>query len=145
MDSISIEKINLNKSEDMVDVVSNISQSFQQAVNASYPDVDFKVSVLPSNQERSKSDFQCACAMQMAGILKKKTGSKVNPREVAGKIMENLPQNKLIKSTEIAGPGFINIFVNYQDFLKTQIANLVVNGVSIDKSGHKGRLVFMMS
>lgn len=37
-------------------------------------------------------------------MLKAK-GTKVNPREIAEKIVQNLPDNELIQRTEIAGPG----------------------------------------
>ena len=35
----------------------------------------------------------------------KARGEKVTPREIAQKILENLPENELIEKTEIAGPG----------------------------------------
>lgn len=37
-------------------------------------------------------------------MLKAK-GTKVNPREIAEKIIQHLPDNELIQKTEIAGPG----------------------------------------
>lgn len=37
-------------------------------------------------------------------MLKAK-GVKVNPREIAEKIIQNLPDNELVEKTEIAGPG----------------------------------------
>jgi len=35
----------------------------------------------------------------------KAQGVKTNPREIAEKIIQNLPDNDLIQKTEIAGPG----------------------------------------
>lgn len=37
-------------------------------------------------------------------MLKAK-GVKVNPREIADKIIRNLPDNELVEKTEMAGPG----------------------------------------
>lgn len=37
-------------------------------------------------------------------MLKAK-GKKVNPKEIAEKIVQNLPDNELVQKTEIAGPG----------------------------------------
>lgn len=37
-------------------------------------------------------------------MLKTK-GMKVNPREIADKIIRNLPDNELVEKTEMAGPG----------------------------------------
>lgn len=40
----------------------------------------------------------------MLQMLKAK-GMKINPRDMAEKIIQNLPDNELILKTEIAGPG----------------------------------------
>ena len=37
--------------------------------------------------------------------MMKSKGLKVNPREIAEKIVQNIPDNELIEKTEIAGPG----------------------------------------
>lgn len=37
--------------------------------------------------------------------MMKGKGLKVNPREIAEKISQNIPDNELIERTEIAGPG----------------------------------------
>lgn len=37
--------------------------------------------------------------------LLKARGAKVNPRDIAEKIIQNLPDNELIAKTEVAGPG----------------------------------------
>lgn len=51
------------------------------------------------------ADLQANAALALA----KRVGAK--PREVAEAIVANLPDNDLIASTEISGPGFINITV----------------------------------
>ena len=43
-------------------------------------------------------------------MLKAK-GVKVNPREIAEKIVQNIPDNELIQSTDIAGPGELSVAV----------------------------------
>lgn len=40
-------------------------------------------------------------------MLKAK-GVKVNPREIAEKIVQNLSDNELVQKTEIAGPGRVH-------------------------------------
>jgi len=42
------------------------------------------------------------------GQLKKK-GVKTSPREVANTLLAALPENNVIDSATVAGPGFINI------------------------------------
>ncbi|MDR1831357.1 MAG: arginine--tRNA ligase [Fusobacteriaceae bacterium] len=50
-------------------------------------------------------DFQTNFAMMNAKII----GD--NPRNIAGKIRDALPENEIIERLEVAGPGFINIFL----------------------------------
>lgn len=44
------------------------------------------------------------CDFVVLQMLKAK-GMKINPREIAEKIIQNLPDNELVQKTEIAGPG----------------------------------------
>jgi arginyl-tRNA synthetase len=56
-------------------------------------------------KQASHGDFACNVAMQLAKALKR------NPREVAQTIIASLPASDLVEKTEIAGPGFINVFL----------------------------------
>ena len=56
--------------------------------------------------ERVKDPAHGDFASNLAMRLAKQT--KSNPRDLARKIMENLPQSDVIEKSEIAGPGFIN-------------------------------------
>jgi arginyl-tRNA synthetase len=56
-------------------------------------------------KQASHGDFACNVAMQLAKALKR------NPREVAQAIIAALPASDLVEKTEIAGPGFINVFL----------------------------------
>ncbi|WP_446831244.1 arginine--tRNA ligase [Candidatus Foliamicus sp.] len=50
--------------------------------------------------------YACSAAMQLAGKLKRQ------PRDIAREIVDALPQNSLIERTEIAGPGFMNLWLH---------------------------------
>ncbi len=65
-------------------------------------------------RDKAHGDLATNLAMMMAKPAKK------NPRELAQLIIDNLPASDLVNRTEIAGPGFINIFLN-QDWLAQQI------------------------
>jgi arginyl-tRNA synthetase len=56
-------------------------------------------------KQASHGDFACNIAMQLAKALKR------NPREVAQAIVASLPASEWVEKTEIAGPGFINVFL----------------------------------
>ena len=60
---------------------------------------------IQGSSKKEFGDFQTNFAM----INSKKIG--VNPREIASKIIENFGENDKIEKLEIAGPGFINIYL----------------------------------
>ncbi|MCF7836549.1 arginine--tRNA ligase [Candidatus Gracilibacteria bacterium] len=64
--------------------------------------VDFSLEIPP---DKKYGDFACNAAMLLAKELKK------NPREVAEEISQKLEKNELVQKIEVAGPGFINIFL----------------------------------
>lgn len=65
-------------------------------------------------------DFQTNFAM----VNSKKIGK--NPREIAQNIIENIVKNEIIEKLEIAGPGFLNIFLN-EEYLAKKIKSINCN------------------
>ena len=45
---------------------------------------------------------------------------KSNPREVATKIVAEISDSDVIEKLDVAGPGFVNIFVK-KSFVETQV------------------------
>ena len=62
-------------------------------------------------------DYQTNFAMITAKDLKQA------PRKTAEKIVENFHESKIVEKIEIAGPGFINLFIK-EDFIKNSLINL---------------------
>lgn len=94
-----------------------ITEIVQQAVFSlkldDTPDVQIE-----RTRDKQHGDFACNIAMQLAKKLKK------NPRELAQAIIDAMPKSELIKEVSIAGPGFINIFVQpsvYHQLIKEVI------------------------
>lgn len=71
---------------------------------------------IQNTKDKSHGDFACNIAMMLA----KPAG--MNPRELAEKIIAALPSDPRITDTQIAGPGFINFFVN-DSWLEEQVSN----------------------
>jgi arginyl-tRNA synthetase len=67
---------------------------------------------------RDGVDYQCNVAMSLAKRLERQ------PREVAQSIVDNLSADDLIDSTELAGPGFINIVLK-REWLERRAAGLL--------------------
>ena len=80
-----------------------INQTIQQAFDKA------NISEQPmSVSEATKPDFG-DYQFNGAMALSKKLGK--NPREIAGNIIENLDLDGIIAKAEIAGPGFINLWL----------------------------------
>ncbi|HDL3320214.1 TPA: arginine--tRNA ligase [Mannheimia haemolytica] len=88
-----------------MDIQQILSDKIKQAMVASGADSNVEPLVRQSGKPEF-GDYQANGAMGAA----KKLG--MNPREFAQKILENADLNGIADKLEIAGPGFINIFLN---------------------------------
>lgn len=67
-------------------------------------DIDASINIERS-KEKAHGDFACNIAMVLA------KPAKMNPRQIATLIIDNLPVDTVLAKAEIAGPGFINLFL----------------------------------
>lgn len=74
--------------------------------------------------DRTKDKAHGDLATNLAMVLAKL--AKTNPRELASRIIENLPPSELVQKVEIAGPGFINFYLN-PDWLVTQVEKALID------------------
>ena len=90
---------------------SEISKLLQQAISniqsqGTLPE-DIKINIqLENTRNPSHGDLACNIAMMLAKPAKSK------PRDIAEKIVAALPESDLVEKVEIAGPGFINFYLN---------------------------------
>lgn len=61
-------------------------------------------------REEGHGDWACTIAMRSA------KAAHMNPRAIAQAIVDHLPENNLVESFEIAGPGFINLTLTNASF-----------------------------
>lgn len=61
-------------------------------------------------REEAHGDWACTVAMRLA------KEAHMNPRQIAQIIIDHLPENTLVATTDIAGPGFINFTLNPASF-----------------------------
>jgi arginyl-tRNA synthetase len=78
-----------------------IKKAFANQLN----EVDLTAEVTQT-QASTHGHYQCNNALKLSKILKK------NPREIANLIIENFEKDDIIEKIEIAGPGFINLFIS---------------------------------
>jgi len=84
------------------DVKTELTALLQQALASVAPDAAGTPILLERPRDPSHGDFATNLAMQLARALKK------NPREIAQRLVNELPASPLVTSAEIAGAGFIN-------------------------------------
>lgn len=56
------------------------------------------------------------------------TGLKASPRDVASRIKEHLPTSDLVEKVEIAGPGFLNIWIS-RTYCQSLLGKILTKGV----------------
>ena len=69
---------------------------------------------IQNSTKKEFGDFQTNFAMVSSKLIGK------NPREIASMLVDNFAENDIIKKLEIAGPGFINIYLK-NSFLNEEI------------------------
>ncbi|CAG4991284.1 unnamed protein product [Colias eurytheme] len=102
----------INSIEGTLSVLDELKNIFTVAVDAAYPDLeDPPVVITLSGNNPKFGDYQCNSAMPISQLLKAKN-IKTNPREVANNILNKTPTSPLVEKVEVAGAGFLNIYLN---------------------------------
>ena len=84
---------------------SHISELFEQALLAVAPEQNASIILIERPKQASHGDYACNLAMQLAKPLRK------SPRDIANALIAALPKSDVIEKIEIAGAGFINLFI----------------------------------
>lgn len=103
-------------------------QALSSAVQAgALPLEEVPQPTLERPREEGHGDWACTVAMRLA------KAARMNPRQIAQILVDNLPKNKLIETVEIAGPGFINLTLANSVF-QNVIAEVRAQGSDYGKS-----------
>ncbi len=78
-------------------------------------------------REEGHGDWACTIAMRLA------KAAHMNPRAIAQAIVDHLPENSIVESFEIAGPGFINLTLTNASF-QAVVAEARKEGANFGKS-----------
>ena len=89
----------MNLKELIKDIIANALEELSIAY-------DKKNIVVEVPKNRNNGDFSSNVAMQLTKVLKS------NPRNIAEEIISVIKNNKEIEKADVAGPGFINIYLN---------------------------------
>jgi len=78
-------------------------------------------------KQAGHGDYSTNVAMLTAAAIRKSGGEKVNPRQIAQAIADHVPADQLIGKVEIAGPGFINLYLA-ESWLQQQVGEIIRQG-----------------
>ena len=84
------------------DIRSELAAMLRAALESVVPDCRDAAIVLERPKQASHGDFASNLALQLAKPL------KLNPRDIAGRLLAELPKSPLVAKAEVAGAGFIN-------------------------------------
>src|SRR5688572_16220021 len=78
-------------------------------------DLDYVASEIPPKTELGDVGFPVA--FELAKKIKKETGEKRNPREIADILKASLEEFEFVDKVEVAGAGYLNVFFDRPSFL----------------------------
>ncbi len=97
---------------------SHLAELFTQALQTVAPDLaDSQKVVMDRPKQAQHGDYACNLAMQLAKPMRR------SPRDIAQALIDALPASPVVGKVEIAGAGFINVFIT------TAAKQSVVRGV----------------
>jgi len=86
-------------------IIKELTDIFQNLVDNLFPDKELKPVEITVATNENFGDYQCNFAMINSKII----GD--NPRKIAEEIKAKFPYGEIVEKLEVAGPGFINIFL----------------------------------
>jgi len=88
-----------------IDVKQHLAELFSEALAIVAPDASGIAMEFERPKQSQHGDYACNLALQLAKPLRR------NPRELATALLAALPASQYIDKAEIAGAGFINLFL----------------------------------
>ncbi|MEU1670069.1 arginine--tRNA ligase [Streptomyces sparsogenes] len=113
-------------------LAATVHQRLADALSAALPEAG---AADPLLRRSDRADFQ---ANGMLALAKKLKG---NPRELAAKVVENLPAGDVIADVKVSGPGFLNITVSDEAIVKTLAARAADARLGVPRTENPGTTV----
>ena len=104
-----------------------LQDTIYEVLNKLNIDYDKDSIVIEVPKLRENGDFSTNVAMKLASVLKK------NPKEIAEDIVSILSNDEKFDKVEIAGPGFINFYLN-KDYVFKGIKYIIDNDLNYGRS-----------
>ncbi|MGD9589783.1 MAG: arginine--tRNA ligase [Pyrinomonadaceae bacterium] len=82
------------------------------------PSIDIAAEIPPKTE---LGDLAFPVAFELAKLIKQQTGEKQNPRAIAEEIKAEIEKADFVDRVEIAGPGYLNVFISRTKFLASNL------------------------
>ena len=109
------------------DLRAHAAGLFEAALAAVAPAQSGVAVVIERPKQAQYGDFACNVAMQLAKPLKR------NPRDIAAALIAALPASPYVAKAEIAGAGFINLFLN-PDIKRAIVPHILARGIDYGRA-----------
>ncbi len=118
----------------MLRIEKYIEEVITKAIEKAFPNKEVKPLEITIATNEKFGDFQTNFAMMNSKII----GG--NPRKIAEELTTNIPENEIIEKLEIAGPGFINIFLK-DSFVSKYIEKMTTEKYEFKELNTKGDVI----
>ena len=108
------------------DATASCAQLLSAALEAAWPGAEAGI-VLERPKDARHGDYACNVALQLARVLKR------SPRDIAQAIVRALPASPIVEKTEVAGAGFINLFLKLE-FKQRLVSAILASGAHYGRS-----------
>ncbi|MEM7538246.1 MAG: arginine--tRNA ligase, partial [Chloroflexota bacterium] len=111
-----------------------IRETIEHAITAAQTAAQLPAFEMPAVEimrpkQAEHGDYSTNVAMVVASAIRKTTGQKSNPRQIAQAIVDHIPADNLLDNVDLAGPGFINLRLA-DSWLQVQVNAMIEAGDS---------------
>lgn len=106
-------------------IVTEAVASAQSSGNL--PSITFPPVEIERPNQPDHGDYSSNFALLATSAIKKASGQRANPRQLAQSIVDTIPAGELVGSVELAGPGFINFRLN-ERWLQQSVLSIIDQG-----------------
>lgn len=110
---------------------AHVSGLLEQALACVAPGVQGTAIVIERPKQALHGDYACNCALQLAKAMKR------GPRDIAAALIAALPASPYVAKAEVAGAGFINIFLK-PEVKRSVVPHILALGAEYGRS-HAGQ------
>ena len=93
------------------------------------PAIDFPPVEIERPNQPDHGDYSSNFALLATSAIKKASGQRANPRQIAQSVVDNISTGGLVGSVELAGPGFINVRL-HENWLQQSVLSILEQGTS---------------